>query len=469
MSGRQRSRLRRIYYARLNTIPPFDALASYRRKSPTELNLIRAMRAAIVWRGNSWREAFDQVAKYLLWFTFPFKAAGMIRRYGGAAKAEFGRSHTQQALDVWRLALVNGLRPKDYYEGGLAQFRGAPDLARFVPFDLYASVAFGLSLFHDRGSLALELDKLAFEQECRRRGLPVVQTLAAVDREGAKSPDGSALAALPAEDLILKPARGSQGRGVALWRWNASGAYEDRSGRALTGAALLEEVQALARRTRIPQLLQRRALNSEELREIAAPSLSTLRVVTVQDETGEPEIVDAFYRTAVAANAAADNYHSGGCWFPVDRQTGVLLEGFRAGFERRPVRERLHPITGAPVAGRQHPGAAASFELARRAHQAFPDLFVVGWDIGYGPEGAFIVEFNVPPGVDAGTQNTLGGFIGSRFGALFAFHAARWLEASVPAGSRWAITGGGGARLVTALPPREIGADVGVAVPVNRG
>lgn len=466
MFGRRDSLNRRIYYSRLKSIPPLDALLSFRRKPPTDLNILRAMRAAIVWRGNSWRESFDQAAKYGLWLTFPFRAIDPIRRFGGAAKAEYRRGYARQALDIARLALVNGLTPKDYYEGGLAGRHGAPELARFIPFDLYASVAFGLSAFRDRGSLALELDKFAFERECRRRGLPSVETLAIVDREGAKSPDGVPLPELPPEDLILKPSRGSQGRGVALWRWDGSGAYTDRRGRSLSSAALVEEVQARARRAKFPYLFQRRALNGPELRDLAGPALSTLRVVTVIDETGQPEIVDAFYRTAVAPDAAADNYHSGGTWFPVDFRTGILQAGFHYGFERHPVRERFHPITGAPVAGRLHPGAAASFDLARRAHRAFPDLLVVGWDIGYGPDGPVIVEFNVPPGTDAGTQNVYGGFIGSRFGDLFAFHAARWLEANVPAGSRWSFARPPATAAAPAKP--AIPAESGAALPVNR-
>jgi hypothetical protein len=286
-----------------------------------------------------------------------------------------------------------------------------------------------------------------------------------VDAEGARSPDGAALADLPREDLILKPALGSQGRGVALWRWSAIGLYRDREENAIPGAELIERLRARALRTGIPQLLQRRVPNSAELDGLVGAALSTIRVVTVLDEAGQPEIVDAFYRTAVAPDAAADNYHSGGIWFPIDRVTGILREGFRYGFERRPVRERVHPITGAPIAGRVHPGAAASYALALSAHRAFPDLLVVGWDIGYGPDGPVIVEFNVPPGVDAGTQNTLGGFIGSRFGDLFAFHAARWLRDNVPAGSRFSFA----PQPAIAMPAKPApAADSGAVLPVNR-
>lgn len=457
-----RVRRRLLNFERLTGIPAFDALASFRRRSPTDLNVLRAMRAAIVWRGKSRRAFLDQLAKYALWPIFPVSVAASVWKYGRAAKAVYGRGYGGQALDLVRLGFANGVPPRQYYDGGLALLRGR-ELDRFIPIDLYSSVAFGLARFHDHGSLALQLDKLAFEKECRRHGLPVVETLAVIDEDTASRPDGGDLAELPHEDLIVKPSQGSQGRGVALFRAAGPGQFVDSESTTVTGAELIADLQSRAQRAGIPYLIQRRALNSPALAGLVLSALSTVRVVTVLDETGQPEIVDAFFRTPVNATAAVDNFHAGGSWFPIDLKTGVLKAGFGAGYERRPVNETHHPVTGAEVAGRLHPGALASFELALRAHRAFPDLFISGWDIGFGADGPVIVEFNVPPGVDAGTQRVCGGFIGSRFGRLFAFHATRWLAANVERGSRWAFA--------DAVPGPALPVQTGApeaAAPVNR-
>lgn len=435
-------RRRALTHARLAGVPSFDALFSYRRRYPTDLNVLRAMRAAVVWKGNSRREAFDQAAKYARWAWLPFRMASALLRYGQAARTTFGRGYLRQALDLLRVEVLSGLRSYEYYEGGLAQLKGSSELSQMIPYDLYASVTFALTLQHDRGSLALQLDKSLLELECRRRGLPVVRTLVIVDGDCARSSEGTPVDRLPEEDLVLKPTRGSQGRGVALYRWDGAGVFRDRGGAAWASADVLESVREQSRRSGFPWLLQRRALNSPALAGLSASALSTLRIVTVLDEAGVPEIVDAFYRTAVSLDAAADNYHAGGCWFPIDVESGVLKEGYRAGYESRPVSESRHPLTGAQVAGKIHPGAIESFELARKAHRAFSDLVVVGWDIGFGEDGPFIVEFNVPPGIDAASQRVNGAFANSRFGKLLSFHAARWLEANVSAGERWSFAAG---------------------------
>ena len=57
-------------------------------------------------------------------------------------------------------------------------------------------------------------DKLRFLELCRRVGVPTPEVYAVFDRHGDLRHLGEALAACP--DCVLKPARGSSGRGIVL-------------------------------------------------------------------------------------------------------------------------------------------------------------------------------------------------------------------------------------------------------------
>lgn len=430
-SGRRARRL----FDRLGFPLPLDLLASYRHRPTTEINTIKAMRAAVFWRHHTGAGRLRQAAKSLLWLGLPGYVVSAVRAHGTITRETFGRSSFDQASDLVRLAVGNGLRPSYYYSGGLARHDGGEPLLRFIPYELYATVAHVLSTERARGSLALQDSKLAFELACRAAGLPVVTTLAVVDARGLRKPDGAPLDALPAEDLLVKPAYGLQGQGIELWRRTGDG-FADAGGTTISESVLVERLQGVVKGTRKTLLLQRREHNHLSLADIAGPALSTIRLVTIINESGEPEIVDAFYRTAVRVTAPVDNFHAGGTWFPMDGK-GVLQPGYAADYAARPVRQTRHPLTGKEVSGTTHPGAPAVYELGLQAHRAFPDLFIVGWDIAYTPSGPLIVEFNVPPGIDATAQDSADGFIGTRLSAILAFHARRWIEANVSSGSRW--------------------------------
>ena len=146
-------------------------------------------------------------------------------------------------------------------------------------------------------------------------------------------------------------------------------------------------------------------------------------------ETGQYHVIGAPI-AALGRNLEAIDYRKfdgeGGMWFPLDAQ-GVLQLGYASDYGTLPIRRNQHPLTGQIVTGRVHPRAPAMYELALRAHRAFPDLFTVGWDIAYGAQGLFIVEFNVPTGIDPTSQDSTGGFIGTRLSAILAPHAGLWL------------------------------------------
>jgi hypothetical protein len=183
-------------------------------------------------------------------------------------------------------------------------------------------------------------------------------------------------------------------------------------------------------------LIQECLANHPLLLPFAGSALATTRIVTIPNEIGDPEVVDAFYRTSFVPNAAVDNFHSGGVLFPIDIASGRLLPGFKD-VPYEPPKITHHAETGVAMSGCRHPGWEAMTVMARRLHRAFPDFLLVGWDIALGPEGPVVVEANIPPGISSNRQGIFGGLVGTRMLSLLAFHAAQWLEETEPAGSRW--------------------------------
>ena len=59
-----------------------------------------------------------------------------------------------------------------------------------------------------------------------------------------------------------------------------------------------------------------------------------------------------------------------------------------------------HPVSGAEFAGRTLPFWKEVVELAIRAHEAFPQRIVVGWDVAMLAGGACIIEGNGKPDLD---------------------------------------------------------------------
>ncbi|MES1151915.1 MAG: sugar-transfer associated ATP-grasp domain-containing protein, partial [Dongia sp.] len=84
-----------------------------------------------------------------------------------------------------------------------------------------------------------------------------------------------------------------------------------------------------------------------------------------------------------------------------------------------------HPLTGGQIAGRVLPFWPEAMALAVRAHAAFGEWVVIGWDVAILADGPKLIEGNKGPDVDL-IQRPLRAPIGSaRFGALLAHNLER--------------------------------------------
>jgi len=247
-------------------------------------------------------------------------------------------------------------------------------------------------------------DKRRFAERCREAGLPYPPTVATVARGlvGKLADPGG-------RELIAKPVRGEGGDGLTLL------------GNFMDSASLAEALRERFGRSRRDWLVQPRVEGHPALADIALNALPTVRIVTMSDENGAPEVVSATFRCASDPAAEVDNMKAGGLIAAVelgDGRLGLACRGYGGGDHA------THPVSGAPIAGRTLPEWKGACELAIRAHRAFAGYLLVGWDIALTPAGPVLIEGNGKPGVLMPQRAARSGLGASRYGALLAHHLA---------------------------------------------
>jgi hypothetical protein len=423
--------------------PPY-ILWSYRRREPSQVNILRACHAYRFWQKEGrfaprtfWRLLIPWLVR------FPVQLVRALRRFGPAARKTFGRPLALQVADIIKLSIANDLRPADYYEAGLTGLNGGEAMFRYVSERAYDQGArFCRDLFHGQPfDHRLAGDKLDVERRCRALGLPCTETIVAVAPDGTASGvygpfDGT----LPRRALFLKPANGWEGEDAERWDLEPQG-YVSKAlcEGPLSGADLLARAHRIARRRRSPALIQEVLRNNPRLAAVVGDTIATTRVVTIDDHDGGPRIVFTSMRMAMSADSPVDNHSKGGLACPVDRETGRVGPGHGPDYICRPQSIAVAPLTGAPLEELRLPHWPAVRALALALHGALRLNFIVGWDIAMTAEGPVLVEANLIPAFALVLQAFVGGYVGSDFGEGLTSHVRRGLDRVLPPDSRWRV------------------------------
>ncbi len=242
-------------------------------------------------------------------------------------------------------------------------------------------------------------DKLGFFAVCKKNGIDTIDVVASFANGDVVWYSRDARP--PARDLFAKPAQGVGGHGIEFWT-HEGGVYTSQEGVELTAEVLVDHLAALSEST--DYLLQPRLRNHPALAVLSSGGLCTVRVVTAMEgPRSEPEVLVTVLRMA-ASSSTVDNFGEGGLAAPVDPATGVLGPAVKKALAEAAVDFTVHPTTGHPIEGSRVPLWDEVTALARRAHQAFPHLLVVGWDIAVTTEGVVVVEGNSRPGSNLSQQ-----------------------------------------------------------------
>jgi hypothetical protein len=386
-----------------------------------------ALREAYLGRARRLTSAEDLIALVValaVWpVAVPICALALTLRNGRIIAARTGRTPLQQYLDQIRLALREGILPPWYYIFELFEAERRSEAALFITrWETKRAIYPMLRDPPPRSPLA---DKAAFARHCERHGVASAPLLAVACGGVLRfaAPDGRA----PAHDLFIKPATGRGGAGAEAWSYIGRDRFQSGQGEVLGAAALAGR---LARRSRWRSLVvQPRLVNDPRLGDLACGALATARILTCLSEEGQPEIMGAVFRMPSRAGAAVDNFHAGGVAAHVDLETGRLSSATDLGLRAAIGWRSRHPASRAPIEGRVLPHWPAAKALAIKAHRAFADHVLVGWDIALLADGPCVVEGNGGPDLDIMQRPARTPAGDGRLAQLCAYHLGRIREA----------------------------------------
>nr|WP_298682140.1 sugar-transfer associated ATP-grasp domain-containing protein [uncultured Dongia sp.] len=318
-----------------------------------------------------------------------------VAKLGGAVAERVGKSRLQQLREIAGLAWRQGLDAQTYYMQELYRAGGRQRAAETLTrFETKNGLLSALKLLQPRSDAKRSPlgDKLAFHARCRRHGIDTVPILLSAVRGQYDVVDGDFA---EGEDLFMKPRHGKGARGAALLRHLGQTHYRTDDGRILSQSALLAD---LARRSlETPYLLQPRLTNHRDIADLAGESLLVVRVITCLDDAGRPVITHSMLRVIGKLEPGWDDATEYAA--PIDLATGRMgaMTGDKLG-AALDWHDR-HPVTQTPVAGRILAAWPEVRQAALRAHRAFADRVLLGWDIAVTPQGVVVIEGNALPDV----------------------------------------------------------------------
>ena len=250
--------------------------------------------------------------------------------------------------------------------------------------------------------LAIVDDKLLMAELCSRIGVPSPAIIGSIARHG----DLRLLEPLlhGHDEFVIKPARGSGGRGIVVVCGREGGRFRTANGRSIDvdglrahGADVLSGLFSLGGQAdRL--ILQERVRPHPAFAPVAPQGVADIRIVLYRFEPAM-----AMVRLPTLASNGRANLHQGGIGVGIDLASGRTHHAVHGG---RFV--SLHPDTGEPLLDRVVPQWEAVVETARKTARAI-GLGFVGVDIVLDEvKGPLLLEANARPGLAIQLANNAG-------------------------------------------------------------
>jgi hypothetical protein len=375
-----------------------------------------------LWPAGNVLGAARNLGTIILWpLIAAVRAVPEVRKNGAAVLRLTGKSHIRQFFEQVQLAISCRIEPRYYY---IYEFYRPGQTARAPHYLMrYQTKEIAYRLLYPVTTDAYEpaplKEKTEFARHCRAHGIrhaPVLMLFE--DGKRIMAPD--LIDRLPEADVFVKRTNAKGGVRSELWRYTGNDLYRDTHGQTMDAISLVAHVTEISRDK--PFFIQQAVKNHHDLLGLGAGALSTVRMLSVRNEAGDYEVTDAAFRMSVNPASAVDNFHAGGIAAAVDVKTGRLGRATDLGKGPDFKWHDVHPLTGAQITGHQLPMWRETVELAVRAHRAFPDYALVGWDIAVLEDGPCVIEGNRGPDVDIHQRTSLGPIGEGRFGELLAYN-----------------------------------------------
>jgi alpha-L-glutamate ligase-like protein len=244
-------------------------------------------------------------------------------------------------------------------------------------------------------------DKLRLIEICDRVGVATPKVFAVIERHGDLRHLNEILTAHP--DCVIKPARGSSGRGIVLLTGIVDNGFRRHNGSVATLSELRRHISDVlsglyslgGRPDRA--MVQQRLHTHPAFERISYRGTPDVRVLVYR---GEPAM--AMLRLPTLESNGRANLHQGGVGVGVDIGSGSTGRAIWHGS----VVDR-HPDTGESLAGRQVPVWPAVLNTAKIVARA-TGLGYVGIDVIIDETGAMVLEANARPGLAIQSANGIG-------------------------------------------------------------
>lgn len=185
------------------------------------------------------------------------------------------------------------------------------------------------------------------------------------------------------ENVIIKPARESEGRGVQYF--NSKDGVTDLNGKTI--AQLFKEYKQ-------DFLIQEFIQQHKDMAALNPTSVNTLRILSYRSGM---EVLIIYSVVRIGRNGSVvDNQCAGGISTTISKEGKLGKEAF-GGFSKDNI---LTTDTGIVLEDYQLPSYNEAIELVKRLHLKLPFFNIVGWDIAIQKDGEpILIEFNTNPGL----------------------------------------------------------------------
>ncbi len=176
------------------------------------------------------------------------------------------------------------------------------------------------------------------------------------------------------------------------WSYEGDNIFKITSDDLVSNPSLIETIYSEVIKT--GYLFQETVKQHSALNALNPSCLNTLRLDTFIDQTGNVEIISAYFKTNLKGNFI-DNETSGGCEIPIDMSTGKLERQGHLTLKFNGLKiPTFHPVTKVVFENFQIPYFTEACALVLKTARYVPNLRLMGWDVAISEHGPVLIEGN---------------------------------------------------------------------------